>query len=450
MADRRFQPRKWPHFLAATVAFAICAQAHAESAAPPPPAAARISAYLNMPPTLAGPLPPTLSKVGAFESLSPLRAISGLVPYDLNQSFWSDGANKSRWIGVPAGKHIEFAPSGEWRFPPGTVFVKHFEMPIRPNDPHSPRVRLETRVLVCDAQGGVYGASYRWRADGSDADLVREPVTAPIDGGDSHKAQNWYFPGLEDCRVCHTQAAGGVLGVKTRQLNRPLAVGGESQLTAWRRMGLFGEDAPPIAPEKLATLCRRDDRSRSIEDRARSYLDANCSNCHRPGGVAGNFDARYDTPLAKQNLIDSLPLIDLGIDRARIISPHDVWRSLALVRVETSDRTRMPPLAHEQIDKEGAQILRQWIASLPGPQVLEPPAIAPKGGEFKETMRVVLSQPEKGAEIHYTLDGSLPGKSSPVYREPIEIKEPTTLRARVFKDGMMRSIVVQETYIVND
>jgi len=36
-----------------------------------------------------------------------------------------------------------------------------------------------------------------------------------------------------------------------------------------------------------------------------------------------NFDARYQTPLARQNLIDGPVNIDEGIDRPHVISPHD-------------------------------------------------------------------------------------------------------------------------------
>jgi uncharacterized repeat protein (TIGR03806 family) len=405
------------------------------------------TSIVNMPATREAAAPQLLSEVGVFSDLATLTPIPELMPYDINVSFWSDGAEKRRWIGVPAGERIKFSADGEWRFPAGTVFVKNFELPAD-EVPPGRRAVIETRVLVCGADGGVSGASYRWRADGSDAELVNEPVTAPVGGSES--GRTWYFPGREDCRVCHTPAAGGVLGVKTRQMNRPLGAAGENQLLTWDRQGLFEHGLGAIKPERLAKLSAARDSSASVEVRARSYLDVNCANCHRPAGVAGNFDARYSTPLARQNLVDGPVLIDLGIDRARVIAPHDVWRSIALARVETPDLTRMPPLAHERIDREGAGLLRAWIEGMPGAAVLAPPIIETKGGEYHKAVRVVLRHPDAGAVIRYTLDGSAPGKSSPVYEGPVKLTEPATLRARAYKEGATRSIIVQETFIVND
>ena len=61
-------------------------------------------------------------------------ASPGLIPYDLNVAFWSDGAEKLRWIAIPAGK-IGFSPTGEWRFPAGTVFVKNFDLSVDAANP---------------------------------------------------------------------------------------------------------------------------------------------------------------------------------------------------------------------------------------------------------------------------------------------------------------------------
>jgi len=82
--------------------------------------------------------------------------------------------------------------------------------------------------------------------------------------------------------------------------------------------------------------------------------------------------------------------------------------------------------------------------------VLAPPTIEPKGGAYRGTLRVVLKNSDPAAQIRYTLDGSAPGKTSAIYSGPIELKDPTTLRARAYKEGATRSIIVQETFIMND
>ena len=176
------------------------------------------------------------------------------------------------------------------------------------------------------------------------------------------------------------------------------------------------------------------------------YLDANCSGCHRPGGTVANFDARYDTPLEKQGLINGPVLLDQGIDRPRIISPHDVWRSIAFMRVNTVGDIHMPPLDRRTIDQRGVELLREWIDSLPGPPVLAPPQILPAGGTFAGGVQITLSESEPDADIRYTLDGSVPGRSDSHYDKPFTLSAPTVVRARAFKPGFTKSITAQEVF----
>ena len=85
--------------------------------------------------------------------------------------------------------------------------------------------RLETRLLVRDDKGGVYGVDYKWRPDNSDADLLPASLTEdiPIRGRDgSIHEQTWYYPSRENCLTCHNARTSGVLGLKTRQLNRTM------------------------------------------------------------------------------------------------------------------------------------------------------------------------------------------------------------------------------------
>ena len=437
----------------ATIGFLPAAVAGTAPSLPPRltsrPAA---KAYLEMPESAAGTFPPMLSRTGAFEDTSHLAPDAALIPYDLIVPFWSDGATKSRWVSVPDGK-IKFAAEGEWSFPKGTVFVKHFELVTDETHPEQKR-RLETRLLVCDATGGVYGATYKWRADNRDADLLETNLTEaiPVQTTSGTRTQQWYYPSRQDCLTCHTANAGFVLGVKSRQLNRnytyPSGVT-DNELRAWNRLGLFDSNLSETNLDRLARLARADDTSRSLEDRARSYLDVNCANCHRPHGTVAYFDARYDTPLAEQKLIGGRVLIDQRIDGARVIAPNDIWRSLLFLRTDTTEAFKMPPLARNAIDEPGMKLLRQWIESLPGPPVLPPPQISPRGGNFRQPVEVTL-QSEPGATLRYTLDGTVPTTSDLLYEKPVRLASPTILRAKAFKPGFTKSITTQEIFLIGE
>ncbi len=413
--------------------------------------------YLNMPETPDGTPPQLLSQVGAFLDVTTLSPGESLLPYDINAPFWSDGAAKLRWISVPettTGPPVMYQPKGNWNFPDGTVFVKHFELPSA--DANSPPVRIETRILVRSRGGGVHGATYRWRDDQKDAELVAEGSAATVATEDRRPGQAghpWYFPGVNDCQICHTAISGGVLGVNARQMNRSQLTGDGSdaqanQLVAWTVNGLLmpGVKAQDLASiDKLAAV---DDQSAPLDHRAKTYLDVNCAMCHQPGGNAGYFDARFETALAAQNLINGSVMINMGIDSAKVVAPHDPWRSILLNRMSTLDAgIKMPPLGHETIDEAGLQLMRDWVMSMPGPDVLPPPALTAMDDPASRYPTVMITHSDPTALIRYTTNGAPPGEKSPVYTEPLVTSGPVTIRARAFKPGATKSIVATETYL---
>jgi uncharacterized repeat protein (TIGR03806 family) len=318
--------------------------------------------------------PRLLSEVGAFTNLASLEVHAAAVPYDL-VPFWSDGARKSRWIFLPndgshdqPGERIAFSESGNWSFPVGTVLMKHFELPLDPDDPGA-TARLETRFLVRGEDGKWYGVTYRWRDDGSDAELLAGAETRALelrleDGGT--EAQVWSFPSRSQCTTCHTNAAGGVLGVRTHQLNRelvyPRTARTDNQLHTWSALGMLD---PPLDPAQISSYLagvRLDDVTASLERRARSWLDSNCSNCHRPQTAnRAGFDARLTTPASHQGFVWGEVLEGLGIPDAYLIHPGDPLASVVFQRVAAVGPLGMPPLAKSRADEQAVAILSEWI-----------------------------------------------------------------------------------------
>lgn len=341
----------------------------------------------------APPAPALLSDIDVFEingttgdytGIANLTPRTGVIPYEINVPFWSDGALKSRFLAVPNnedgdGLHDEsdekmiFSEDGEWQFPMGTVLVKHFDMPVDETDPSMTK-RIETRFVVHGDDGKYYYLTYRWREDESDADLVEvgqdRDITIATSSGP--RIQVWHYPDQStECNQCHNSAAGSVLGIKTRQMNRTVdfsAQGGPvgNQLVAYLNEGMFA-GAPFSSGDVGGFLTLKETAgSDPLEERARSYLDANCSYCHRPGtGNGAAFDARYSTPLEFQNLIYARVREDFGDPDNRVIVPQDVAHSVAHQRINsTASGIAMPPLAKNEIDDFGATLIADWIGTL--------------------------------------------------------------------------------------
>jgi hypothetical protein len=61
-----------------------------------------------------------------------------------------------------------------------------------------------------------------------------------------------------------------------------------------------------------------------------------------------------------------------------------------------------------------------------------------------------LTACEPGAEVRYTLDGSVPGTHDILYDKPIRLNGSAVLRTRGFKPGFTRSITVQQVFIIGN
>jgi hypothetical protein len=322
--------------------------------------------------------PQLLSQTVLFKDIATLQPAAGLSAYSVNQPLWSDGAVKLRWLAVPndgapytAAEHIIADPGHAWTFPRGTVFLKHFAMPKDLRHPEGAQRRLETRILAVRRAGEVYGVTYRWRADGSDAELLTDSAKDELQFTDeSGKASTmtWNYPSPSQCLLCHTRESGGVLGVNTRQLNRANGAGGENQLVL---LGAHGWLDKPISAELAAAMPRLrslDDADADLPTRLRSYLDANCSGCHQPASRVGDhafLDLRFATALAQQGLVDGEAHNALGIEHGRVLAPGHPERSVLLDRVtRRGDPFAMPPIGSGRLDPVFTAQLRLWIEGL--------------------------------------------------------------------------------------
>ena len=312
------------------------------------------------------PAPVLLSQTGAFSDLITLTPTPGLIPYDLIEPFWSDGADKSRWIAIPnngthntAAEQIQFSENGNWEFPKGTVLIKHFELGGK---------RLETRFEVKGEDDQYYYLTYKWNDAGTDATLLTTGLeeTIMVNG----QPQVYHYPSPSECFTCHQAAAGSVLGLRTRFLNKAITYPSTgqttNQLVALSSIGAISQNITNAATNNYLTVAAHDDLSQPLELRARSYLDVNCSSCHQPGtGNRAVFDARITTPLAQQNYIDGSVMMPLGLDNPALIREGAVDRSVIHFRMNSLAPTiAMPPLSKNKVDEAGVQVIVDWINSL--------------------------------------------------------------------------------------
>ena len=110
-------------------------------------------------------------------------------------------------------------------------------------------------------------------------------------------------------------------------------------------------------------------------------------------------------------------------------------------------QVRFPELTGTVYDPAQAYRPPHWplLPEAPQPQVVKP-VILPGTTAFETNVTVTISTSTPGATIHYTLDGSTPTTSSPVYTDPLVLSATTTVKAFAVKAGLLDSEVATRTY----
>lgn len=317
--------------------------------------------------------PALLSSLGVFKDLNTLDIVDGFVPYTVNSPLWSDGAVKKRWVGVPndgehdqANEQIQFSKDDSWTFPSGTVFVKHFDLPMT-TDPDGPLRKIETRFFIIDKNGNGYGLTYKWNDEQTDATLLGSGQTKNFtitEDGEPVFVQRWDYPSRDQCLTCHNKTADYVLGVRTHQLNAEITddaipyVG--NQLDYWNELNLFANSigASSSLPKSYDIFSE----DASLQTRIRSYLDANCSSCHQKDGLKEvNLEFRYKfTKDIGPNL--AFPGNSHASDPNRlVITPGDHSTSELWVRDNSLEENKMPPIGRNTVDQYYVDSLAKWI-----------------------------------------------------------------------------------------
>jgi len=341
--------------------------------------------------------PTKLSETGLFEGPA-FKPASGVIQFDIAVEQWADFAKAERFIGVPVDEPVTFMSGkrnfegtmfqSSMTFPKNSVLAKTLSLEMEQGKADSAR-RVETQLLHFDGRFW-RGYTYAWNEQQTDAELVerngRDMTVTVADtaapGG--KREQTWHFPSRMECVRCHNQWAEYSLAFNPRQLNcgvqdLPVEARGEktaaTQLTALQSAGVIevlDDDDNLIAKpqDAVARLADPHDSTASLEDRARSYLHANCAHCHRTGGGGSAYiELRAELGLAEMKAVDSKPTQGtFEIPDAKIIATGNPFRSTLFYRVSKTGSGRMPHIGSEIVDPLGRQLIHDWIRQLP-PQI---------------------------------------------------------------------------------
>lgn len=299
---------------------------------------------------------------GLYATRDPAHHVPAALEYVPGVRLWSDGAEKRRFLLLPAGTQIDTSDPDHWVFPVGTRSFKEFRVDDK---------LVETRILWKQAEGNWITTTYIW----DDAGLTAKRNTSLVG---IFRDDGYEIPTDKDCGKCHHGGADYLLGVEAIALALPTAEG--HTLADFVADGLLSD--PPI--DTTVTL---PEDATGHAAASLGFLHANCGmGCHSTRGLGDETQLvlrlradelwddtghrrtlavpETDTFRATVGVVPTTASVAQQYPDALRITPGDHQQSLIWLLSNLRGEYQMPPLASHQIDAVDNAELAAWMDQL--------------------------------------------------------------------------------------
>ena len=292
------------------------------------------------------------------------------IPYKIANPLFSDYSHKFRFVHMPLNTAAEYSYNNVFNFPVGTTIIKTFAYPIDERNLDKGFLLLETRLLIKNENGWI-PLSYIWNNEQTNAFLKYTGHTfnvSWISSNGQEKYVRYRAPNVNQCKSCHEiNNKIQPIGPKGRNMNINFVYpnGEANQIDFWHDKSLLNNIPKPLKKNPAIW----DDTKYEINERARSYLDANCAHCHQRGASASNSGFYLNI---EENNSSILGIYKTPVAAGRgsgglkyIIDPGKPADSILLYRMLSTDPgVMMPELSRNLQHEEAIPLIREWISQL--------------------------------------------------------------------------------------
>lgn len=302
-----------------------------------------------------------------------------VIPYKPASELFSDYAHKKRFVWMPSGVMSTYdGDDNVLSLPVGAALIKTFYYDnVLPGNVTK---IIETRLMIKVSEAtpedsGWKLYDYIWNDEQTEAflDVAENGGSVPITFVENNvtKTANYKIPAQSQCVTCHKLIIDGnevlmPIGIKPQNMNFDYNYGTSTrnQLQKWQAEGYLDNSLPDV----IHSTVDWKDTSKSLELRARSYLDINCAHCHRDGAHCDYMPIRFNFSNTDMSTVGlcMVPSDSAG-DNPFIISAGRSMDSELVFRMESQQASNMMPImGRTLVHEEGVAVVKQWIDAMNG------------------------------------------------------------------------------------